>query len=72
MKNNILPPLIVSLLVAHFTVVASGADSNWPQFRGPGGAGSISDGHIPERWSTNEHVAWKADISGKGWSSPIV
>jgi outer membrane protein assembly factor BamB len=72
MKINILPRLIVALLVTHFTVSASGADSNWPQFRGPGGAGGTSDGHLPERWSTGEHVAWKADIPGKGWSSPIV
>src|SRR5436190_4365772 len=72
MRNYFPPHILAALLVFLFTAAASGADSNWPQFRGPGNAGGISGGHLPERWSTSEHVAWKADIPGKGWSSPIV
>ncbi|MBI2823223.1 MAG: PQQ-binding-like beta-propeller repeat protein [Planctomycetia bacterium] len=28
--------------------------------------------HPPERWSATENVAWKTDLAGLGWSSPIV
>src|SRR5688572_12495027 len=44
----------------------------WPQFRGPNGAGVADDATLPDRWSASENVAWSADISGRGWSSPIV
>lgn len=27
---------------------------------------------LPDHWSTNENVAWKVEVSGRGWSSPIV
>jgi outer membrane protein assembly factor BamB len=27
---------------------------------------------LPERWSAAENVAWKVDVPGRGWSSPIV
>ena len=45
---------------------------NWPQFRGPGSLGVADNPNLPERWSTNENVAWRIDVPGRGWSSPIV
>lgn len=47
------------------------ASANWPQFRGPGSLGVAENPNLPDRWSTNENVAWKVDIAGRGWSSPI-
>jgi outer membrane protein assembly factor BamB len=47
------------------------AQANWPQFRGPR-AGVVDDQVLPETWSTAEHVAWRVEIPGRGWSSPIV
>jgi len=44
---------------------------DWPQWRGPNGAG-IGEGTYPDRWSPTEHIAWKTEIPGKGHSSPIV
>jgi outer membrane protein assembly factor BamB len=55
-------------------VIASSAMSadNWPQFRGSASLG-IDDGNkIPDRWSATKNVAWKSDLPGRGWSSPIV
>ena len=46
--------------------------ANWPQFRGPGAMGVADNPHLPDRWSTNENVAWKVEVPGRGWSSPIV
>ena len=48
------------------------ASANWPQFRGPGSLGVAENPGLPDRWSTNENGAWKVEIAGRGWSSPIV
>ena len=48
------------------------AQTNWPQFRGPNARGVASGTHLPDRWSPTENVAWKTEIPGRGWSSPIV
>ena len=63
----------------NFVALAAGglgagrASANWPQFRGPGATGVPSDeSGLPEAWSATENVAWKAEIGGSGWSSPIV
>jgi outer membrane protein assembly factor BamB len=51
---------------------ASAADSNWPQFRGPDARGVVESGVLPDQWSATDNVAWKTDLPGRGWSSPIV
>ncbi len=48
------------------------AEADWPQFRGPGSLGVSESSALPDTWSATENVAWKTDIPGKGWSSPIV
>lgn len=49
------------------------AQSNWPQFRGAESRGVGADGEgLPSRWSASENVAWKTDLPGLGWSSPVV
>ena len=45
---------------------------NWPQFRGPGHQGVSNEADVPLKWSTNENIAWKREIPGASWSSPIV
>lgn len=62
---------LIALLAAHLSLAS--ADDNWPQFRGPNSTGVI-DGptKLPETWNATENVAWKTDIPGRGWSSPVV
>jgi outer membrane protein assembly factor BamB len=67
MKKTVLA--IFLILVLTTCVVA---DDRWPQFRGPGSLGVAEDPTLPDKWSTTENVAWKADIPGMGWSSPAV
>src|SRR5437667_10473880 len=45
---------------------------SWPQFRGSRSLGVATGANLPEKWSATENVAWKTDIPGRGWSSPIV
>ncbi|MFO1021221.1 MAG: PQQ-binding-like beta-propeller repeat protein [Planctomycetales bacterium] len=59
------------LIASSCTFLAAG-EPNWPQFRGPAGAGTAGTTPLPEKWSKSEHVTWKQAIPGKGWSSPIV
>ncbi len=67
--RTILPGCAVLLSIAaqHTTTAA-----NWPQFRGPGALGVGDNSNLPDRWSTNENVAWKIEVPGRGWSSPII
>lgn len=44
--------------------------STWPAFRGPTGQG-IVDVALPTTWSEEQNIAWKRQIPGKGWSSPV-
>ena len=54
--------LLTSLLTA----------SDWPQFRGPSGGVAADDPGLPDTWSTTENVAWRVDVPGLGWGSPVV
>lgn len=66
------PTRFFGVLLFAVCVGAADSDSNWPQFRGPGSLGVSENPNLPDRWSTNENVAWKMDVPGRGWSSPIV
>jgi outer membrane protein assembly factor BamB len=68
-------PIRLAIMAAVLCILGSaGAETaeNWPQFRGPGGHGVAENPGLPEKWSATENVAWKTDIPGRGWSSPIV
>jgi outer membrane protein assembly factor BamB len=55
-----------------FLSEAAVAQSHWSQFRGSDSRGVVEGTRIPDHWSTTENVAWKRDIPGRGWSSPVV
>jgi len=71
MKASLLM-LVAAFLTSMCSLGASAGGANWPQFRGPGGRGVATNATLPENWSATENVAWKAEIPGHGWSSPIV
>jgi putative pyrroloquinoline-quinone binding quinoprotein/putative pyrroloquinoline-quinone-binding quinoprotein len=45
---------------------------NWPGFRGARSGVVADNPALPDHWTTTENVAWKVDIPGRGWSSPVV
>jgi hypothetical protein len=63
---------VLVLLLCSPTLLFGQADENWPQFRGPESRGIGSGKNLPDRWSESENVAWKTDVRGRGWSSPVV
>lgn len=69
MKNAIV--FCVCYIFVYVAVFAQESE-NWTRFRGPNGQGISTAMGLPVRWSDTENVAWKTDIPGEGWSSPIV
>lgn len=65
-------PALFALLLAATAAAQSPPPPNWSQFRGPGSAGVAPGADLPDHWSATENIAWKAQIPGRGWSSPIV
>jgi outer membrane protein assembly factor BamB len=61
-----------TIILATFWGLRPAVASNWPQFRGPDASGASEESGLPEAWDTTKNVAWKTDIPGSGWSSPIV
>ena len=72
-KGISLTSLVPGLCCLIASIGATRADSpaNWPQFRGPDARGVASGTDLPARWSATENVAWKTEIPGRGWSSPV-
>jgi outer membrane protein assembly factor BamB len=68
MKRCVVMILCFTLL----TLKAVSATDQWPQFRGPDAGVAADDPALPDTWSETENVAWKIEIPGMGWSSPVV
>jgi outer membrane protein assembly factor BamB len=62
---------IVAIVIAACSATAL-ADLDWPEFRGPTGQGLSTATHVPLHWSAETNVAWKTEIPGRGWSSPVL
>lgn len=48
------------------------AEQNWPEWRGAGGQGIAEARDVPMEWSETKGVAWKTDLPGRGWSTPVI
>ncbi|HVR75087.1 MAG TPA: PQQ-binding-like beta-propeller repeat protein [Planctomycetota bacterium] len=70
MKTMLLVGILAWGALTRATAAETGAD--WPEFRGPTGQGHSGARGLPLHWSSTKNIAWKRDIPGKGWSSPVV
>ena len=61
-----------SVLALCLLLSVSARAADWPEFRGPGGRGAAPAETIRTAWSEQDGIAWRADLPGKGASSPIV
>lgn len=64
--------LLLLLPAALVVVPAAAPEDNWPQWRGPNGLGISPAANYPEEWAPDKNVAWKAEVPGRGHSSPVV
>ncbi len=61
------------LIIGALSITAAEPENtNWPQFRGADSRGLGASDRPPIEWSTEKNVAWRVDVPGRGWSSPIV
>src|SRR4051812_45762664 len=72
MKKQTFVPVLAAGALSVLLSPATRAQTNWPQFRGPNARGISASPQFPEHWSATENVAWKHDVAGRGWSSPVV
>ncbi len=75
--NKLLAGIIAVCVLVRSSVgsaddVRSGAEHNWPQWRGPFGTGVAIDADPPVEWSEGKNIRWKTALPGKGHSTPIV
>ena len=60
------------LSVSFFLLSALTLQAEWWGFRGPGGNGTSALKSLPTEWSSTKNVAWKTEIPGRGYSSPVI
>ncbi|MBA2117381.1 outer membrane protein assembly factor BamB family protein [Bremerella alba] len=78
MKSELVHHLTSFVLVTSFALFLTSKSvgeefraTAWPSFQN-GGQMSVAGDWIPRSWSAEDNIAWKADISGYGQSTPIV
>jgi len=69
MKRAFRPFVVVGLGISWSAGAAWAAE--WPQFRGPDGQGKAPEAG-PLKWGVEEGVAWKTEVPGSGWASPVI
>src|SRR3984957_15551943 len=70
-KNTMRIPSRLLWLTLLIPAFAAEGDGDWPRFRGPDNDG-MARGDAPLHWSDTEHIKWKAEIPGRGHSSPVI
>lgn len=65
--------VFVLIIFLFLPVPIAFAGDAWPTFRGPDGNGiADSTSKLPIEWSAKENIAWRSELPGQGWSSPVV
>ena len=65
----VLSVMLVSLVAVG--MVRAQSDAHWPQWRGPFFNG-MARGDAPTVWSDTKNIKWKAQIPGRGFSTPVI
>ena len=63
--------VLASLLFLSIALSAAPEAKYWPYWRGPAADG-MAAGDAPLHWSDTQNIKWKADIPGRGHSSPVI
>jgi outer membrane protein assembly factor BamB len=63
---------LLGLAIVCATLAPLHAADDWPRFRGWQAGVADDDPRLPETWSPSSNIAWKLDLPGLSWSSPVV
>ncbi len=63
---------LTALVFCSLYSLATAAEENWPQWRGPNGNGVATPADYPTQFSPDKHLAWKVELPGRGTSTPAV
>jgi outer membrane protein assembly factor BamB len=63
--------LVLSLEFAAAVMVQAQSEAHWPQWRGPFFNG-MARGDAPAVWSDTKNIKWKAQVPGRGFSTPVI
>src|SRR5690242_14772783 len=65
---------LASCLLAFAICVLPSRAADWPQFRGPGGAGASEETGLPTTWDVKAgtNVRWRVELPARGVSCPVV
>ena len=66
-----MPTLLVGCVVVVAAAAAARGD-DWPNWRGPSGAGVAAGGGYVASWGPQENVRWRVPLPGLGASTPVV
>src|SRR5687767_8925204 len=69
-KSSLVLSVTVLVLVA-VGMVRAQSDAHWPQWRGPFFNG-MARGDAPTVWNDTKNIKWKAEIPGRGFSTPVI
>ena len=61
----------LTFLGVSLTVMPS-IKADWLQWRGPNGQGVVYESKVPTEWSETKNIAWRSELPGRGWSSPLI
>ena len=62
---------LAAATIAVLLVANSSMAENWTQFRGANTDGTAADAKLPGEIAEDKNLAWKIEVPGKGWSSPV-
>lgn len=63
---------LCALILVMLSCLSSLSAAEWPQWRGPDGQGHSSAKNLPITWNDKENIVWRAELPGRGWSSPVI
>ncbi len=72
MRSSPLRHALLTATITCATCCISRAETNVPLFLSSRQPAADAQALPPDHWSATENVAWKTDLPGLGWSSPIV
>jgi outer membrane protein assembly factor BamB len=65
-------PFLISVAFVLASSFEEARAEDWPQFRGATNQGVSTADDVPLSWSESKNIAWRTEIPGESWSSPIV